>query len=112
MARPWDLPAREVTPESAVLSRRRWLRRLGLGAVGLTAVGAGVGGLLWWNGGSDDDVVGAGRNDAPADGFPAARNPAFAEVDRPLTAEAAAARYCNFYEFSSTKQVWRWVERF
>ena len=32
--------------------------------------------------------------------------------DRPLTPEGAAARYCNFYEFSSFKSVWRNVERF
>ena len=112
MTRPWDLPARDITPESAVLSRRRWLRRVGLGAAGLAAVGAGAGGLWWWNAGDDADVLSAGRVATPTDLFPAARNPAFAEVDRPLTAETAAARYCNFYEFSSTKQVWRWVAPF
>src|SRR5262249_42549747 len=36
----------------------------------------------------------------------------FARVDRPLTNEADAARWCNFYEFSSTKEVWRYVDRF
>ena len=109
MANPWDLPPREVTPESAVLSRRRWLARVGLGA-GLAAAGAG--GVWWWNGGRDDDVLNAGRDGAPADLFPAVRNPSFLETDRPLTVEASAARYCNFYEFSSTKQVWRWIAPF
>jgi len=34
------------------------------------------------------------------------------EIDEPLTAEAAAARTCNFYEFTVSKQVWRYVDRF
>jgi methionine sulfoxide reductase catalytic subunit len=109
MANPWDLPSREVTPESAVLSRRRWLARVGLGA-GLTAAGAGA--FWWWNGGRDDDVLNAGRDAVPTDLFPAVRNPSFLETDRPLTAESSAARYCNFYEFSTTKQVWRWITPF
>jgi methionine sulfoxide reductase catalytic subunit len=110
MTHPWDLPAREITPESAVLSRRRWLKRIGLGAAGLAAASAGAG-LWWWNAGGDDDVLHAGKVSTPADLFPAARNARF-ELDRPLTNEAAAARYCNFFEFSSTKQVWRWVAPF
>jgi sulfoxide reductase catalytic subunit YedY len=109
MANPWDLPPREVTPEAAVLSRRRWLGRVGLGA-GLTAAGAGA--FWWWNGGRDDDVLNAGRDAVPTDLFPAVRNPSFLETDRPLTAESSAARYCNFYEFSTTKQVWRWITPF
>ena len=110
MTRPWDLPARDITPESAVLSRRRWLKRVGLGAAGLAAASAGAG-LWWWNAGGDDDVLNAGKVTTPADLFPAVRNAQF-ELDRPLTNEAAAARYCNFYEFSSTKQVWRWIAPF
>jgi len=115
MAQPWDRPAREVAPESAALSRRRFWRRLGLGVAALGAAsGAGVGGLLWWNGGggADDDVLGVGRTDAPTDLFPAAPNAAFADAGRPQTAEAVAARYCNFYEFSVSKQVWYWVAPF
>ncbi len=110
MTHPWDLPAREITPESAVLSRRRWLKRVGLGTAGLAAASAGAG-LWWWNAGGDDDVLNAGKVSTPADLFPAVRNARF-ELDRPLTSEAAAARYCNFFEFSSTKQVWRWVAPF
>jgi sulfoxide reductase catalytic subunit YedY len=33
-------------------------------------------------------------------------------MDRALTNEVDAARYCNFYEFSSGKQVWRYVQPF
>ncbi|HBI43268.1 MAG TPA: protein-methionine-sulfoxide reductase catalytic subunit MsrP [Planctomycetales bacterium] len=109
MANPWDLPPREVTPESVVLSRRRWLARVGLGG-GLAAASAG--GLWWWYGGRDDDVLNAGRDAVPTDLFPAVGNPSFLDLDRPLSAEASAARYCNFYEFSTTKQVWRWIAPF
>src|SRR5262249_25593942 len=108
MARPWNLPERDATPEKAVWSRRRWLKTLGLGSL---AAGAGVG-RWWWNtSGSDADVLAGGQFALPGeDLYPAARNPHFIEADRPLTVEADAARYCNFYEFSSTKSIWRYVE--
>src|SRR6266478_6483207 len=110
MPRPFDLPEREATPEAAVLSRRRWLKWVGLGGVALAAGG----GLWWWNyGGSDEDIFANGRVEVPGeDLYPASPEPRFQELDRPLTAEAAAARYCNFYEFSTTKQVWRYVRPF
>jgi sulfoxide reductase catalytic subunit YedY len=76
-------------------------------------VGAGAG-LWWWNySGSDESVLAKGQaGDAGAGLYPAARNLAFGQLDRPLTAEVSAARYCNFYEFSTGKQVWRHVDRF
>jgi sulfoxide reductase catalytic subunit YedY len=106
----WNLPERELTPEAVVLSRRRWLKRLGLGSI---ALGAGAG--LWWlmDRGSEEEVLASGRIFTPAaELYPAAGNPRFHELDRPFTAEADAARYCNFYEFSSSKQVWRVVGPF
>ena len=36
----------------------------------------------------------------------AERNPAFAKVDRPITDEAVAAKYNNYYEFGSSKSIW------
>ena len=112
MAGDWNLPERQVTPESAVVSRRRWLKLMAIGGAALGTVGA-VGAFWWWYGGTDDDVVSRGKVLTADEGFyPAARNPRFSEVDRPLTAEAAAARYCNFYEFSSSKQVWRYIDHF
>jgi len=107
----WNVPEREITPEAAVLSRRRWLKGVGLAGA---AVAAGVG-LWWWQDsqGSADDVLAAGKVRSPADDlYPAAVNPRFAELDRPLSDESAVARYCNFYEFSSGKQIWRYVQPF
>src|SRR4051794_2582424 len=106
MTRAWNLPERAVTPEAALRSRRRFLKWFGMGAV---AAGAGLG--LWWQfGGSDTEVLTAGQVPTPgAELFAAARNGRWSAIDRSLTAEADAARYCNFYEFSSGKQVWRSV---
>jgi sulfoxide reductase catalytic subunit YedY len=112
MSRAWNLPEQAVTPESALRSRRRFLKRLSLASI---AAGAAAGAGVWWwyFGGSDDEVVAAGQTPVSGAGlFPATRSPRWAELERPLTAESVAARYCNFYEFSSGKQVWRSVEAF
>ena len=34
------------------------------------------------------------------------RSPTFANVDRPITDEALAAKYNNFYEFGGSKSIW------
>jgi sulfoxide reductase catalytic subunit YedY len=110
MFRSWNLPASAATPEAALLSRRSVLTGLAVGGVTLAA-GAG---LAWWvRRGTENDVISAGTVAAPnANLYPATRNPAFAKVDRALTDEGEAARYCNFYEFSVTKEVWHYVEPF
>lgn len=110
MSHPSNLPEREATPECDVLARRRLLKRAGLAGLAL-AGGAG----LWWylREGSDEDVRAGGNVATPAGGlYPAERNKQFSKLDRSLTDETAAARYCNFYEFSSGKQVWRYVDPF
>jgi sulfoxide reductase catalytic subunit YedY len=110
MGNAWDLPDRELTPELALRSRRRFLKWAGLGGVGV-ALGAGV---WWWNRkGSDDEVLGAGIVEgAGSDLYPAQLNAVFRDLDRPLTDKAEAARYCNFYEFTTSKDVWRSVKLF
>jgi sulfoxide reductase catalytic subunit YedY len=111
MTRAWDLPERDATPEKAVLSRRGWLRLVGTGAVG----GVAAAGALWWltDDSSAEAVLAAGRYAAAGtDLYPAGANPAFASADRALTGEVDAARYTNFYEFSSFKWVWRRVGPF
>jgi sulfoxide reductase catalytic subunit YedY len=110
MPRPWNLRNRELTAEAIFRSRRRWL--VGLGVAGATAA-AGVG-LWWWNSPApEEEVLSKGRVQTPDEGlYPAPGNPKFRDLDRPLTAEGENARYCNFYEFSATKAVWRYVEPF
>jgi sulfoxide reductase catalytic subunit YedY len=111
MSEPWNLPERDATPEKLALSRRRWLKAVGAGAVGL-----GLAGAAWWHWlrpGSDKEVLATGTGDAPTtDLYPAARNAQFAKVDRLLTDETVAARYTNFYEFTYTKNVWNYVQPF
>ena len=111
MSEPWNLPEREATPEKVALSRRRWLKGTAIGAL---AVGAGLAGWWhWFRPGSDREVLGGGQAELPGKGlYPAARDGRFAEVDRPLTNEAEAARYTNFYEFSWSKDVWRSIGPF
>jgi len=110
MPRSWDSPQRDVTPEATRLNRRAVLKWAGLGTL---AFGSGVG-LWWWRRrGTDAQVLGTGQADGKfANFFPAKRNPRFAGVDRPISAEAPVARYCNFYEFSADKYVWRSVDAF
>src|SRR5207249_1380343 len=99
----------EVTPESALSSRRRWLKRVGYGSVTLTA---GAGAWLWYHG-TDQQVIASGNYTGPsADLYPFPLNRKFNDAGREISSEATIARYCNFYEFSSTKQVWRYVEPF
>jgi len=112
MPEPWNEPERKVTPESAFLNRRALLRALGWTG-GLALVGGAAAYYLGdWSG--DADVLATGLVlDAPgADLYPAARDAAFADAGRPMTGEAAAARYCNFYEFSGGKAVYKLVAGF
>jgi len=82
---------------------------MGLG----TAAVAASAGAWWWYRGTDEEVVKRGRYRGPgADLYPATLNAEFNDADRDISIETAVARYCNFYEFSGTKQVWRHVESF
>jgi len=116
--RSWRLPERLVTPESVYLDRRRFLASLGIAGSGILLAGCarGDGGAVEDEAGQAASVTGGGGGslaDYPgAPGialYPAARSPGFA-VDRPLTQEKNTARYCNFYEFTSNKDVHRYVQ--
>src|SRR5262245_66544337 len=111
MPHAWNAPDRDITPPSVALSRRRWLK---LGAAG--AALAIAGGTVWWNylrPGSDEEVLAPEQDAGSTDKlYPAPLDKRFADAGRPITAETAAARFTNFYEFSSTKAVWRYVEPF
>lgn len=116
------------TPKDVYLSRRKWLRAAGF------AAGAGVlagGGYLGWRSyrGSDEEVIQSGRTaeretaeivpeakqlsyeEQLLAAYPPRRDERF-EYGRDETDRAEAARYTNFYEFSSTKFTWRYVDDF
>jgi len=98
--RSWELPAGSITPERAYLDRRHFLGWLGLAGVGWLAGGSAREAVALARRSHGDDYAGAPGLDL----YPAVRNPHFA-VDRPLTKERDAGRYCNFYEFTSSKDV-------
>lgn len=111
--RGWEIPERLATPEDVYLNRRGFLRALGLTGLGMMGTLAGC---------TPADsqpaapvappVVGLPPPSATAHLYPATRNQRFT-LDRPLTDEAVAARYNNFYEFSPRKErVYRLVEAF
>ena len=80
----WEMPERMATPESVYLNRRKFMQSLGVAGLG-ALVGPGV------------------LNAEEQSLYPAKRNPAF-KLDRALTAEKVAARYNNFYEFTTDKE--------
>ena len=90
--RPWSLRENDITPEQTWLNRRQLLATMGLGG-GLIA-----GGLL------------PRLAEAAITGFPELRNPEFT-LDREITDEEEATTYTNFYEFGSSKNIWRVAKR-
>ncbi len=83
--RGWEIPEREVTPESLVFGRRAALK--GAALAGTAAIGL--------------------PSLARADGFPTpARNTRY-EPGRAVTGEREATTYNNFYEFGTDKGIYR-----
>jgi sulfoxide reductase catalytic subunit YedY len=95
--RAWEIPERLATPEHVFLDRRRFMAASGVAAAGL-AIGACRDGA---------DAAGEGEAadaDPTADLYPAPRNEAYT-IERPITPEFINAKYNNFYEFGSHKQI-------
>lgn len=93
----WQLSERELTPEKYFRQRRQLVKSAGLIGLGIAS------GLIAACGPADDAVrLGAQEQPAAADLYPAQRNRQFI-LDRPVTDEAYAASYNNFYEFSVFK---------
>jgi len=92
----WAIPEREATPESVYLNRRAFLGA----SVGLIA-GSAMPRLGW-----------AATDDAPShDLYPVSvRNRSYT-LDRPITDEAVATSYNNFYEFGSHKEISRAAQK-
>lgn len=91
--RAWELPDSAATPEHVYMSRREWLKAAGFTGLGLGAALAGNG-LL------------AGSALAAIGGYPFPRNDAY-QLDRAITDEEEATTYTNFYEFGSSKNIWK-----
>jgi len=91
----WDLPERLATPEDVYMNRRHFMK-----AMGLVGAGALIGATAGCEAAEDFKVE--VPNHWP-DLYPVKRNEKYT-VERSLTPEKVAARYNNFYEFTTDKQ--------
>ncbi len=97
----WEIPEREITPEKVYFNRRRFMKNL-IGA-GLSATTLST--LTSCAGNSKTSLI-SGAATLPTIGkFTSNSN--FAQVDRPITDEALATKYNNFYEFGGSKSIWQ-----
>lgn len=103
--KPWNLPERSVTTERAYWNRRQVLQ--GLMATGLLPLlGCTESSSQAGDQGDQAPIAGSYITDLAA-----SRNPAFAEVERPITTRTVAASYNNFYEFGGTKGIWQAAQK-
>jgi sulfoxide reductase catalytic subunit YedY len=102
--RGWEMPEAQATPE-AVFMNRRALIAAGIGAAGVMATGGEA--EAQWLGSSAPSL--ARVPDPTDDLYPARRNEAFT-LDRALTPEVTAAGYNNYYEFGTSKNIWKQAE--
>ncbi|CAH2604552.1 Protein-methionine-sulfoxide reductase catalytic subunit MsrP [Rhodovastum atsumiense] len=93
--RGWEIPETQVTPE-AIVTRRRAL----LGTAGLAAATIATPAQAGWG------LFGGSAPPPPRKPLVAPANPAY-QGGRPLTPEADATSYNNFYEFGGSKSVAR-----
>ena len=91
----WALPEMAVTPEHIYMNRRQWLQAAGFAGAGLAAMFAG-------------GAINPAR--AAIGPYPAPRNEAYVG-GRALTPEGEATTYTNFYEFGSSKNIWRRAQK-
>ena len=90
----WHISENHATDEHIYMNRRSWLKSVGF--AGLAAAGTSL---------APSMSLGA-----PITGFPAPRNTAYT-LDRDITNEEDATTYTNFYEFGSSKNIWRKAQK-
>jgi len=97
LPKPWQSLERDITPESAFFNRRRFLKSL---------VGAGIAGATLPLLGCQKAAPTA-EELANTEELKATQNAAFTDLGRPITNEILAATYNNFYEYGSSKNIWK-----
>jgi sulfoxide reductase catalytic subunit YedY len=106
----WEIPERDVTPEAAYATRRRFLRLLAVGGLAAPAL-SGARLLFAGERGAEGGAFDTLRVPT-ADLYPARRNGKYT-LDRPLTEEAVAARHNIFDEFTLDRaRVWEVARAF
>ena len=111
----WQVKERDATDLSAYKERRAFIKRLGMGTIGLV-MGPSI--LNACNSRASDSPTVKGPldtipADAPRDGLPATHNGEFMVSERAMTDRTAAASYNNFYEFDgSSKEIWHLTAKY
>jgi sulfoxide reductase catalytic subunit YedY len=101
--KPWQVERQPITSPTAYFNRRRFIKG---------AISAGIGAATL-------PLLGCQRQVSETDSTfqktiqqrpslqPVSTNPNFADPGRPVTEQVYASAYNNFYEFGSSKQIWR-----
>lgn len=101
--RGWEVKDSSATPEEVFFNRRKFLAGAGISTAG---IGLFAGGSGFLGSGTAAQVI----KEPNADLYPAARNDLYT-LDRPITDEALASTYNNFYEFGSHKEIARAAQK-
>ena len=94
--RGWELPESMATPEAVFHDRRQLIKGLAAGTILASASSLFAPRM----------ALGAVDEDPSAHLYPVPRNERYM-LDRPLTDPEIAAKYNNFYEFGSHKEIWK-----
>lgn len=102
--RGWEIPESQATPEAVFLKRRQLIKAMAAGPVLLAGAG-----LL--SGCKDEGMqaMAAVEEDPSAGLYPVKRNMAY-RLDREITDAELATTYNNYYEFGSSKNIWRYAQ--
>ena len=96
--RSWEIPESAATDETLFRNRRRLIKAAAAGPIAAAAASLPLGPAR--------AQAGAPKDDPTKDLYPFARNDAFT-LDRELSSEDVVATYNNYYEFGSSKTIWR-----
>ena len=110
----WQLKESAATDQSAYIHRRAFVKAMGLGSIGLSALSLGCASNAQSNSGPDGPLDTIPDN-APRQGLPAAHNEAYTVPERKLTDRIVASSYTNMYEFRCTgdlKTAWPFTEAY
>ncbi|MDZ7714405.1 MAG: protein-methionine-sulfoxide reductase catalytic subunit MsrP [Rhodovibrio sp.] len=99
--RAWELPEAAATDASAFYNRREFARLFAAGSVA-----AATASVPFANPANAAEAVGPPEGDPTAGMYPFERNGAYT-LDRPLSQEKLVSTYNNYYEFGSSKTIWR-----
>jgi len=107
----WQGREQDATDQTACENRRTFIKKMGLGVAGIaagTSLGCTTDGGRSAADGPDGplDTIPA---DAPRNGYPAKRNPAYTVPERVTSSRLIASSYNNYYEFKhqgDLKKAW------